>query len=173
GSQQWTTARTTDAQGHVTFDLEGLGSGINYVLRTAPYNGGYVYSSETAAPGNITFPVGELPVTVLAGDGSGPLVNIQITLSELMPDGTLTDVKSGHTDASGLIIFDAPNIGTGRIYVVRANSPHDGTRKQSSPIVSKGAITFTVGNAPLNVTLANSLTGQPLAGQEIVALKIL
>ncbi|MCP5011940.1 MAG: hypothetical protein GY942_18335, partial [Aestuariibacter sp.] len=122
GSHKWTSARTTDTQGQAVFDLDGLGSGTNYVLRTIPYNGGYVYTPEVNAPGDITLKVGELPITVLDGDGSGPLTATRVELREQLGDGSLKYIKHGITDASGLIIFDAPDIGAGRTYVAMAKS---------------------------------------------------
>ncbi len=170
---KYVVSHETDDQGTVIFDLEGLGSGTDYVLYTAPYNGGGVYSPVLSNTKAVRLEVGALPVTVVAGDGSGPMANTKVWLYEVMDDGSKEYRKSGHTDVSGLIVFDAPDLGNGRTYVLRAHSPVNGTNKYSPPITAKGAMTFTVGNSPLNVTLVNGISGQPVTNQIVSARRIL
>ena len=173
GSLEYVVTHETDDNGQVVFDLDGLGSGTDYVLYTVPYNGGGVYSSVISDTDEISFDVGNLPVTVVAGDGSGPMVDEKVYLYEIMADGSYKYSQYGYTDSSGLIVFHAPDISQDRPYVLRAQSPVNGTTKYSAPITAQGAVTFTVGNFPLNVTLVNGISGQPITGQAVKARKIL
>lgn len=172
GSFEWVTKRDSTVDGAAVFDLDGLGTGTRFIVHVEPFNGGRVYSTEITSPGNITLSVGELPITLLAGENSLPMPNYPVQLHQLQPDGTTRFTKGGTTDASGRIIFDVPDLGTGTKYVVRAQSQHDGTWKQSPPITEKGPVNFTVGAPPLHVTLINGLSGTPIAAEEIVAMRV-
>ncbi len=169
---KYAATHETDSKGQVIFDLDGLGSGTDYVLYTAPYNVP-VYSPVISNTGEVRIEVGNLPVTVVAGDGSGPMVNERVYLYEIMDDGSYNYKKKGDTDNAGLITFDAPDIGNGRTYILRAQSPVDGTTKYSQPITAKGPMIFTVGNSPLNVTLVNGISGYPISNQIVNVRRIL
>jgi uncharacterized protein (DUF1800 family)/5-hydroxyisourate hydrolase-like protein (transthyretin family) len=172
GSRAWIRQRATDAAGWVTFDLEELATPNGIVLRSEPYNGGFVFSSPITEPGTFTFSVGELPVTLLAGDGSGPMAGVSVELKELAADGSLSHVKTATSDSNGRVVFDAPGLGSGSSFVVRARSPHDGAWRQSEAITAKGAFEFTVGNEPLRVALINHFNGVPLANKAVTAFRV-
>ncbi len=173
GSKTYLSMRHTDQRGLAGFEIDELGTGAVFIVSVRPFNGSWIKSPPFSTSGVVHIEAGLLPVTVVAGDGSGLLPNKKVSLWEVMEDGSYRYRKSGFTDASGLIVFDAPGIGNGRTYVLRAKSPVDGTTKISQFITSKGAMRFTVGNAPLNITLVNGLTGNPVSGQTVVARKLI
>ncbi|MGH7292719.1 MAG: hypothetical protein ACREJT_15980, partial [Myxococcota bacterium] len=155
--------KTTDASGRATFQLTGLSTGVRFAFVTTPYNGGSVQSADVGQAGNFRFVVGTMPVSVVAGGSNAPLAATRVSLKEKLADGTFNSAASGTTDANGLIIFDPPGLGSGRIYVLEATSPWDGSTKRSNEIRDSGGFTFVVGNAPLTVTLLDAISNAPLA----------
>ena len=164
---------TTDATGRAAFKLTGVSTGVHFAFSATPYNGGTVQSADVAQPGPFRFAVGTLPVTVVAGGTGAPLNTTKVTLREQLADGTFNTTASGTTGANGSIVFDPPGLGAGRVYVLETKSPVDGSTKRSGTVTAIGPYTFTVGNAPLNVTLINGLSGQPLAQVAITARELL
>lgn len=160
---------TTDASGKATVRLTGVSQGVRFAFFAMPYNGGSVRSADVTAPGPFRFAVGHMPVSVVAGGTNAPLTATKVTLKEKLADGTLKSVASGTTDARGLIIFDPLGLGAGRVFVLEALSPWDGSTKRSNEVRDPGGITFVVGNAPLYVTLLDAISNTPLAAQVIDA----
>jgi 5-hydroxyisourate hydrolase-like protein (transthyretin family) len=160
---QWTAQRTTDANGEAVFDLAGLGNGAIFVLSSTPYNGGIVYSEDLSSAGLYEFRVGTVELTVVNGADGTALAGAQVNALEKNPDGTLIWTKNGVTDAQGVIRFDLAGLGSGKVYRFGALSPADGTTKHSQDISQIGHYTFTVGNAPLRVTLQNAVSGAGVA----------
>ncbi len=157
----WVKSATTDGAGRALLRLTGVSGGVRFAIVATPYNGGAVRSPDITAPGPFQFAVGHMPVSVVAGDGT-PLADFKIILKERLADGTLRNITSGRTGATGLIIFDPPGLGDGRVYVLEALSPWDGSTKRSNEIHDAGGVTFVVGNAPLQVTLMDAVTNAPL-----------
>jgi len=151
GKLKWAASRTTDDQGRAVFDLEGLGRGRNYAFSCRPYNGGTVYSPDLTRPGEFTFRVGTLPVTLVDAVSGAPLAGRKLVACEKSSTGRLHWRKSGMTDAAGRVIFDLPGLDQGRVYVIKAYEPFDEGRKYYSPWVTReGEMTFAVtrGAAP-------------------------
>ena len=171
GTLKWSRQRTTSSSGRATFDLAGLGSGRIYVLRAKPYNGLTTDSEDLRAAGEFLFRAGALKVKVVAGGTNKPLVATRVDAYERRPDGTQTYVKGANTDAAGVIRFDLPGLGTGRVFVLRAKSASDGTTKYGNEITQGGETTFVVGNAPLRATVVDAISGAPMAGLSIVAVE--
>lgn len=159
----WVASATTDGSGRATMRLTGVSRGVRFAITAKPYNGGTVRSADVTAPGPFRFEVGRMPVAVVAGGSNAPLPNTKVSLKEKLGDGTLKSVASGLTDAAGLIIFDPPGLGAGRVYLLEALSPVDGSSKRSNEIRDAGGVTFVVGNAPLHVTLMDGISNAPLA----------
>ncbi len=166
---KYVASRTTDTVGRAVFDLDRLGSGSAYVLRVVPFNGGTTDSEDLTAAGEYLFKVGTLSVKVVRGGTGAVIPNTRVIAYERLADGKLTSVKQGTTDGQGIVRFDLPGLGQGRSYVLSAVSPWDGTTKFSNPLTRTGAVVFTVGNAPLRVTLLNGLSGAPLPGLTLSA----
>ncbi len=170
GSLNYVTNRNCDSLGRVTFDLAGLGQGQNYVLSTNPY-GPYVHSPVVTTPGSFLFRVGTLKATIISGATGQSLTQTWIRLSERRSDGSLVYVTGGHTDATGLIRFDPPNLGNGPTYVLEAVNPINGSWETSQLISQRGAYNFSVGSLTLNVVLADGVNGTPFAGNKIHVLE--
>ncbi len=165
----WVAQRTTDAAGRATFQLAGLGKGTTYVFLANVFGTGYAQSRDVAVVGGVRLYVGTLSVSVVAGGTRAPQANALVTVKERRADSTLKWVGQATTDGTGKVILDPPGLGSGRVYVLEAKSPWDGTIKRSNDIRDRGAITFAVGNAPLTVTLADALSLQPLPQQTLTA----
>ena len=164
----WAAQQTTDGGGQARFRLEGLSSGAAYAFFAQPYNGGWAQSDDCRAPGSFRFAVGMLPVTLVDGART-PLARATVTVKERGADGSLKWTTYGSTDSNGLITFDLLGLGAGRVYVLEAASPWDGSTKRSNDIRDVGPTTFVVGNAPLNVTLVDALSLAPLLAQRVTA----
>ncbi len=165
----WAARAYTDEQGLAHFELEGVGDGVPYVFSATPYNGGTVYSDDVTRSGLFEFPVGKLSVRVVSGGTDAPLPDLRIDVRELLSDGTLKWVGRGTTDDGGLVRLDPTGLGNGRSFVLEARSPWDNSTKRSHVIRSAGETVFVVGNAPLNVTLIDALTREPLAENRLTA----
>lgn len=163
----WVAAATTDASGRATMRLSGVSRGVHFAITAKPYLS-TVRSADVVAPGPFRFPVGTMPVSVVDGHGA-PLAATKVTLKEKRSDGTLSSVAGGLTDATGLIHFDPVGLGSGRVYVLEALSPWDGSSKRSNEIRDPGGQTFVVGNAPLHVTLMDGISHAPLANLTVSA----
>lgn len=159
------TRRTTDASGLVKFDLDGLGSGRRYVVRTKPFLQWIERSLD--APGWFDVPAGQVRVTVRSGATGSPLAGIPVRMYTLAADGGRTHVQTVTTDTSGRLVLDPAALGAHR-YVLSAASPVDGTLKLSPPIERPGDVDFTVGSAGLMVRLTDWKSGLPLADQAVV-----
>jgi uncharacterized protein (DUF1800 family)/5-hydroxyisourate hydrolase-like protein (transthyretin family) len=163
----WVASATTDASGFATMKLTGVSRGLRFAVTAKPYVQ-TVRSADVTTPGAFRFPVGSMPVSVVDGR-SAPLANTKINLKEKLANGTVTGVANGLTDANGLIHFDPAGLGAGRVYVLEALSPWDGSTKRSNEIRDAGGQTFVVGNAPLQVTLMDAISNAPLANLTINA----
>jgi len=169
GTMKSVRSRTTDATGAVSFDLAGLGSGRTYVLTAAPYGTGTVYSRDLQAPGRFEFRVGSVEVTAARASDGAPLPALKVVAREKQADGRLKTVATGTTDAAGIVRFDFRVLDGTKTYVLEATSPVDGSLKRSQDITAAGKYIFTVGNAPVVVSLRNAYSGTQLAGIRIDA----
>ncbi len=169
GKLKWVANHETDSQGLAVFDLDGLGSGKTYVLYTKVYNNITAYSDDLNNPGNYLFKIGKLQVKVVSGIDGSLLPEIKVTAKERLADGKLKWLTSGKTDEQGIIRLDLRQLGEGKICVLCAQSPTDGSNKYSNDLTTNGYFDFIVGNHPLNVTLVNGLSGEILSGIKITA----
>ncbi|AOF83032.1 fibronectin type III domain protein [Methyloversatilis sp. RAC08] len=144
GGDVWRAKRLTDAQGGASFDLDGLGSGRNYVLKTQPF-GVWVESDLLTEPRGYGFRVGSVPVTLIDGARGTVLSSVTVIAFEKLPDGALKVAKQGISDGTGLIRFDFEGLGQGREYVMRATNPFaDGQDHFSDVLASRGAYRFAM-----------------------------
>ncbi len=169
---KWRARTETNDDGIAVFDLDGLGDGRVYVLRTRPYNGGDVYSVDLQHSGPFEFRVGTLRVSVISGATGLALVDYRVDVREITEDGTSWRAR-GVSNEDGIIHFDLPGLDHGRRYVLESRSPVDGSRKYSDEITEEGIVTFVVGNPPLNVKAVNGMTGLPLAALRVTVREVL
>lgn len=173
GKGKWVASGTTNGQGVVQFDLDGLGQGRTYRFYAKVFNGITSYSEQISAPGQFIFRVGKLKAILISGADGSILSNYKVTLKELMPNGKGKWRASGKTDGNGTIRFDPEGLGKGNTYLLAAKSPLDGSWKYSRPISSQGIFTFKVGNRPVIVTVINGLSKVPLSGLKVTAVRLL
>ena len=173
GQLQWAADRTTDANGQAVYDLDGLGSGATFVLSAIPYNGGIVYSDELRQAGSYDFKVGTVELTVRNPLNGAPLVGVSVTALAKNADGSFTGTKQATTDSLGIIRFDLPGLGSGRVYLFEAKSLSDGSNKRSQEISQAGTYVFTVGSPPLTVTVKNGRSGAVRPGLSLMAYELL
>jgi len=167
GSLSWIRSKNTTETGYASFDLDGLGSGTRYVLRTHPYNTGYTYSPVISKTGDFDFTVGAVEVHVVKGVDNSNLPNHKVSLYERLTDGKNQWRASGETDSEGVIRFYPKNLGSGKSYFLVTKNPFDGSTKYSQSFSDSGKHDFSVGNKLLQVTLTNELSGQAVADKEV------
>ncbi len=90
GGLSWTKRKTTDQDGKVEFDLEGIDSGRVYVLKAKPYNTDSVYSEDITATGNFDFLVGMVKPTLINGATGEPLPNTKVYALRVLDDKLTT-----------------------------------------------------------------------------------
>ncbi|HED34754.1 MAG TPA: hypothetical protein ENJ08_11170, partial [Gammaproteobacteria bacterium] len=167
GTLKWRNSQTTSAQGQATFNLEGLGSGTQYVLTVRAFNNITSYSRVLTNTGSFAFQVGSLRATITSGADNSLLKDYSVTVYEILSDGTHKWRTSGKTDQQGIIRFDLDGLGSGRQYYLKAKSTLTGSYKNSPIITSTGNVSFKVGNKALTITLRDSLSRQALANKKI------
>jgi len=167
GSLVWKAARTTDSAGLISFDLDGLGSGRIFVLKTSPYGFG-VTSDEIHNTGSYRFWVGKLRVSLVDGRNGSAFADRDVHLMERSPSGVLTWVAKYRTDVQGNVRIDPPSLGT-KAYVLRAVSPVDGSNKDSSVYTQPGTYEFRVGGAGLIARVVDQVSGAQLSGLAVDA----
>ncbi|MCP4268682.1 MAG: hypothetical protein GY777_24395, partial [Candidatus Brocadiaceae bacterium] len=168
GELSWAQRKTTDQDGKVEFDLEGIDNGRVYVLKATPYNTGYVYSEDVTATGSFDFLVGMVKLTLINGATGEFFPNTKVYARRVLDDGSTTWYKSGISDSEGIAHFDLEGLDSGtETYLFKAKSAVNGMWKSSEPVINNGSVTFVVGSSPLNVTLKNAINGTALQNQKI------
>lgn len=144
GSEVWRTKQTTDSQGDVRFDLDGLGQGRRFVLKSEPY-GHRISSDVISTTGWYTFRAGTSPVVLSDAKNLSLITGVTVVALEKLPDGSLKWGKQGVTDANGMIRFDLNGLGSGREYVLKAINPFlDGKDHFSGVLSARGAYSFKI-----------------------------
>jgi large repetitive protein len=144
GSEAAVVSRTTDANGTIALDLDGLGAGRRYVFKAQPY-GMWVSSEIASTPGWFPFRVGTSPVTLTRANGNAPLANVRIAAYQRLPDGTMVWVNQANTNNAGLARFDLEGLGSGRQYMLLASNPFgDGKNYFSTVMTAPGAFSFVI-----------------------------
>jgi 5-hydroxyisourate hydrolase-like protein (transthyretin family) len=160
GQKTRVSTRTTDASGVASFDLDGVGTGSQYVFRAKPY----LQQVETPVitnAGEHVLSAGRLKVAVINGSTQTPYAFRDVHLLEALGDA-LIGVAVFRTDVEGVLRLDPEGMGQ-RKYVLRASSSIDGTAKLSDVYSMPVSARFVVGNQPLGVRLLDYLSDQPIA----------
>ncbi|OYY94934.1 MAG: hypothetical protein B7Y41_05085 [Hydrogenophilales bacterium 28-61-23] len=169
GSQVWRAKRVTDGQGQAQFDLDGLGSGRNYVVRAKPYQH-VVYSETISQTGWRQFRVGKFQLQVMDGRSGAPLPGQALTLKRRQADGGYLWAMNAQTDAAGWIRVD-PMVGGVDAYAVEARSPTDGEVKASEALWGQGPHRFVLGNEALVARVRDGVSGIGLGDVWVEALE--
>ncbi len=174
GKKRWYTKALTDDQGQATFDLEGLGSGKEYVLRTKLFNELSTYSDRLNNTGEYQFAVGTSQINVLNGTVS-PKVSLpghKLYIDKLAADGSKSYFARVYSDEAGKARINLPGLDRGQVYLVRAKSTVDDATYYEQRISAKGVLDLVVGSIPLKVTVADAISGQAIAAKEVSAYRI-
>lgn len=171
GALDHVTKKATNSNGVVNFDLEGLGSGIPYVLKANPYGIGFTQTPNINQTGQYNFNVGALQFTLFKGSDNTILKNYATSLYQGSYANKIR-VASGLTDSNGKIWFDPPSAIAGKPLFLTAKNPFDGKLKFSRIVNSPGQHKFTVGNKLLKVTLKNALTGNIIQNKDVIAYEV-
>ncbi len=169
GSNRWTTRLKTDAQGLVQFDLDGLGSGRNYYLKTSVYNGFTAYSDLFTTPAETQWMIGDVQVTVKNGNTqpAAPLADQEVYIERFKEDGKFGWFSKATTDAQGQLKLNLPALRDGQRYRLKTKSPLDNSTKYGPEITQAGSYDFVVGNLPLSVVLVDDETRTPLSAVSV------
>jgi uncharacterized protein (DUF1800 family) len=172
-SLKWFQDRTSDENGWITFNLQGLGSGTAYVLQTRQqYGNAWVKSDDINYSGDYSFNVRNVRVKVINGLNNRALVSHHVQAYKRNPNGKYTWFASAKTSSGGFADFYLPNLSSGRRYVFKSLSPVDNNVWYSSKeIVQNGLSTFVIGNKSLTATLINALDEKPIANSKVTAFQ--
>jgi uncharacterized protein (DUF1800 family)/5-hydroxyisourate hydrolase-like protein (transthyretin family) len=142
GSWEWQRAETTDDDGRVVLDLDGLAEGQRYVVRAQPFV--QWIDREVAKPGPIEMQAGSLTVQLVDQEQNAPLPGREVVLQRKLPNGELVWLAQGITGAGGRVRFDPAELPSeDTVYMLAANNPFgDGKRHLSMPITAPGTMTF-------------------------------
>ncbi|MDY0038348.1 MAG: DUF1800 domain-containing protein [Zoogloea oleivorans] len=181
GQKVQVAKRSTDAEGLVKFDLEGLGTGKVFVFHTRPY-GQWVISDEVSSATNYRFWVGKLQVQLINGQSGQPLAGQEVVLRRWRASGVHEYEAVATSDAQGWLKLDPQAMAT-ESYVLTAPSATDGQVKVSEAYRAAGPHRFVLGNPAVNVVVRDGVSGQALpqvwveawerlvGGQEVLSLK--
>ncbi|OYY92231.1 MAG: hypothetical protein B7Y41_16645, partial [Hydrogenophilales bacterium 28-61-23] len=167
GSLVLVAKRATDANGLTKFDLDGVGTGRKYHLKSQPYLQS-VESGELTGVGEQLLKAGKLQVQVLDGRTGGSYAWRTVHLLEQGNNGVLSPQGDYATDGEGRLRLDPAHLGV-QGYVVRAPSLVDGTDRDSAVYEQGGSYQFKVGGAGLTLWLKDQISNGVLVGQEVQA----
>lgn len=166
----WVTQRATAADGTAVFDLDGLGKGRRYMLRTRPFAQWLEHTAKTT--GDVVIEGGRATVQLIDADAQRPLAGSDVQARTKAADGALSGaIGHGTTDANGRLRFDPPGLGTGGVAVYVAVNPFGtGVHHYSAPSIATGPIRFEISRAgprKLDRTPAELGVTMPRVGQRV------
>ncbi len=154
GSYVNRSQQTTDENGQVAFDLNGLGAGRQFILKSKPYNSGFVHSRLITTTGPFTYRLGSVPVTLYDVDNEQPIAGKKVHAFIVNDDDSISWQRKGTTNSSGLVHFDFDALTLGQRYVLLASGPYGNNKNYYSDIInSTGPVTFAISrqvNSPLD-----------------------
>lgn len=159
-----TIMRTTDAAGTARFDLDGLGHGKRYRIRTTPFL--QTIERDVSATGWLDIAAGALRVRVENGANGAALAAREVKLYKLLADGSRQGIRTLTTASNGRLVLDPPNLG-GTRYQLSAVSLFDGSTKFSQVFQAGGDAVFSVGSTGVTVRVKDWKSGAAMAGQSV------
>ena len=145
GKKQWVSGLVTDELGAVIFDLDGIGTGQEFVFTANIFNTGNAYSQVVSTPGNVDFQVGAIPITLLEHASQQVIPYKKISIYEIDQNQKLKWRGRGETSNLGEVVFDVEGLGQGRRFVLKAHNVFGQNKHYYGPVLtSKGQVTFTV-----------------------------
>ena len=136
--------KTSDINGKINFDLQGLGNGTNYVLTSSPY-GIKISSNDIINTDPYLFEAGKLEVKLRKKVDRTVIKNQKLYLYEKIAPENLKWRATAITDQKGKVYFDPKGLGTGKIFVIKANNLFGNNQNYFSQwLFSKGRFEFIV-----------------------------
>ncbi|MCB1762886.1 MAG: DUF1800 family protein [Gammaproteobacteria bacterium] len=116
---------------------------------------------------------GNAQVTLIDGDfADTPLAGRALTAYEKRSDGKLITVQSGLTSPEGSVHFTLPELGAGKIYVLKTYNPYGNGKSYYSPLITQqGPFSFRItrdGNYPLDLIPPAVVITTPVAGAPVL-----
>ncbi len=175
GAEKRQQKKATDSDGQVTFDLDGLGQGRNYLLKASVFSDTWSKTSIISKPQAMQWKVGTVTLNVVNGGDplSPPLASYEVQARKLEQDGSLSWYQKGLTDKNGVFRIDLAGLKQAAKYIFFARSLTTGKWKSSIAVSKEGVYPFKVGNRPLIVKLVNGFTNQILPDQAVHAMEVL
>lgn len=167
-SEIWIDSATSNENGDVLLNLEGVNTGRQYFLGIhSPFDNRYKKSDLITTSGNSTFTVGNalLKAKISSGIGDKALTNRNIIVYKRLMDGSLSGISSEITDSNGYLNLDLPGLGKGTDYVLRAQHEKGSGWVYSADIKYTGNYAFKVGNT--RVKVINGQTNRALSHYKI------
>lgn len=173
GTQRWFVSATTDAQGRVSVDLSEIENGSQYVARVRLFNNLYSESEIISQPGEFTFEVGKLQVSLLDGtqETYPPKANEEVDILKRSGDDYSFYGKV-RSDENGVLLLDLAALGEGAEYAIRAYSSINDVKRISETYSHAGAYQFVVGNPAVTVSLKHADTQTAISDISILAYAI-
>lgn len=171
GDKHWHSRKDVDASGRVSFDLDGLGEGIQYLL-TAKDSNNFKSAKIFSAPGDIEFLFGNSQVTLLNGRliEQPPMPGVKVGIYRLEGEKRhwYTNVTSND---SGQVLLDLENLNSGQQYVAQVKIEDKHYRAN---ITSAGSSNLVFGELPQIITarVNNTATNQPISGIQVTAYEL-
>ncbi|MGL4508425.1 MAG: hypothetical protein ACRCUF_22105, partial [Aeromonas sobria] len=105
---------------------------------------------------------------VIDGRNGTPYAGRDVSLQEVLSDGSYRFVATFKTDVEGKLKLDPQELGARR-YALRAASLVDGSQRTSATYASTGSVQFKVGTAGLNIVVIDHVSDARLSGIEVNA----
>ncbi|MCK5189698.1 MAG: hypothetical protein KAR12_06545, partial [Methylococcales bacterium] len=172
-SLQWYQNKTSDSNGQIDFDLQGIDNGGAYVFKTQRLDeSGWVVSGDVKNAGSYTFYVRNVRINAVNGLNDSALTGHEIHAYQRDSNNHDTWFASAETNASGVVDFSLPDLASGQRYIFKSRSPVDNAVWYvGEEIYQSSTSTFVIGNKPLSVELVNNADQQPIANFEVSAYK--
>lgn len=166
GSKSWAGRRETDASGNAVFDLDNLGDGSVYELYTRNSDGFYAHL-QVSQTGAQQFRLGNARVSILNGREAAQPPHVGKRVQVFKQVGESTErVVSVNSNASGQILVDLPELGTGTQYIARIRHEN---KNYEAPITQTGDSSLVFGRLPqiIATTVFNTATNAPVVDERV------
>jgi len=173
GSFEWRAKIITGQSGVAQFDLDGLGDGRFYFLKTQAFHDVWVISDIYDQPMTETWVVGSVTANIQDGTKTHPepIIDHDVHVNEVLADGSSKWFSRVSSDEQGKVYLHLPKVDEGRRFQLKAQSTLSGEWKYSRIIDQVGTLNFVIGNQPLIVKLSDGMTDQPLSQIAVTVLK--
>ena len=131
---KWYGKKTTDEQGKLLWEMEGLNSGQAFQFSTR-YFGKFDSKTKVSASGSLNWSIGKIQVALRDGtlEDSPALANYDVKLKRIEGESS-KHIASLTSDGNGNLIFDLLDISQSQPYLLEARSPTDNSTRYTKQI---------------------------------------